>query len=150
MTTTADPNANAANQPDHLLYELDGHVATITLNRPDRMNAISSAMLEALSAQLVACQKDPQVRAIILTGAGRGFCAGLDLQDQGERIQQDGESGVVAGYSLFDWRDAPPTVIYRMDKPGGNGWDMATTLQSVCGPGDDAEPVITIMGMDED
>ena len=130
MTTTADPV-----QTDELLYELDDHVAIITLNRPDRMNAISGPMLEALSARLVACQKDPEVRAIILTGSGRAFCAGLDLQDQASRIQGDGESNIGApGFQLFDWRDAPPTVIYRMDKPmicalngaaAGYGMDMA-------------------------
>ncbi len=91
-------------------------------------------MLQALSAQLVACQRDPEIRAIILTGSGRGFCAGLDLQDQQERMRETGESSVGAGYNLFDWRDAPPTVIYRMDKPmicalngaaAGYGMDMA-------------------------
>ncbi len=134
MTTTADASPKTSSTSDDLLYEIDGYVATITLNRPDRLNAINSTMLEALSAQLVACQKDPIVRAIILTGAGRGFCAGLDLQEQGERLKQEGDSAVSPGFSLFDWRDAPPTVIYRMDKPiicalngaaAGYGMDMA-------------------------
>ena len=134
MTTIADPAPQTSNASDDLLYEIEGHVATITLNRPDRLNAINGPMLEALSAQLVACQKDANVRAIILTGAGRGFCAGLDLQEQGERLKQEGDSGVTRGFSLFDWRDAPPTVIYRMDKPiicalngaaAGYGMDMA-------------------------
>ena len=70
------------------------------------------------------------MRAIILTGSGRGFCAGLDLQDQATRLK---EGGRTPGYSLFDWRDAPPTVIYRMDKlicalngtAAGYGMDMA-------------------------
>ncbi len=51
VTTTTDRTTT-----DDLLYEVDGHVGIITLNRPDRLNAISGAMLEALSAQLVACQ----------------------------------------------------------------------------------------------
>ncbi|MCZ6544621.1 MAG: enoyl-CoA hydratase/isomerase family protein [Chloroflexi bacterium] len=129
MTTTTDPTTT-----NDLLYEVDGHVGIITLNRPDRLNAISRAMLEALSAQLVACQKDREIRVVILTGSGRGFCSGLDLQEQGERLRQEGESDVSSGYSLFDWRDAPPTVIYRMDKPiicalngaaAGYGMDIA-------------------------
>ena len=135
MTTAADPAFQTRSSSGDLLYEIDDHVATITLNRPDRMNAINGPMLEALSAQLVACQKDTNVRAIILTGAGRGFCAGLDLQEQGERLKHESESdGTSGSFSLFDWRDAPPTVIYRMDKPiicalngaaAGYGMDMA-------------------------
>ena len=50
MTTTADPTPDTSSSTDDLLYEVDGHVATITLNRPDRLNAISGPMLEALSA----------------------------------------------------------------------------------------------------
>jgi enoyl-CoA hydratase/carnithine racemase len=66
------------------------------LNRPERLNAISGAMLAQLSDELV--DRDPQVRAVVLTGAGRGFCAGLDLQDaaSGSGIGGDGvlpESG---------------------------------------------------------
>jgi enoyl-CoA hydratase len=66
-----------------LLYEKDGPIATLTLNRPDRLNAISGPMLAALSAKLVEANEDRDVRAIILTGAGRGFCSGLDLEDHG-------------------------------------------------------------------
>ena len=65
-----------------LLVEKSEFVATITLNRPERLNAISNPMLAALSEALVDADKDPEVRVVILTGAGRGFCAGLDLQDQ--------------------------------------------------------------------
>ena len=64
-----------------LLYEKDGPIATLTLNRPDRLNAISGPMLAALSERLIEANGDRDVRAIIITGAGRGFCAGLDLQD---------------------------------------------------------------------
>lgn len=115
-----------------LLYQADEGVGIITLNRPDRLNAISGSMLEALSAQLIACQKDPAVRVVVLTGAGRGFCSGLDLQDQAARARE--HDGATPGYQLFDWRDAPPTVLYRMDKPvicalngpaAGYGMDLA-------------------------
>ena len=114
-----------------LLYEERGHVAIITLNRPERLNAISREMLEALSAQLIACQREPEIRVVVLTGSGRGFCSGLDLVDQQQRLS-DGEGR--PGYSLFDLRDEPPTVLQRMDKPvicavngaaAGYGMDMA-------------------------
>ena len=64
-----------------VLVERDGHVATLTLNRPERLNAISGPMLEQLSARLLELDADREVRAIVLTGAGQGFCAGLDLKD---------------------------------------------------------------------
>ncbi len=57
-------------------------IATITLNRPERLNAISGGMLASLSHAFRAADRDRDVRAIILTGAGRGFCAGLDLKDR--------------------------------------------------------------------
>ena len=115
---------------DELLVERDGNVLTITLNRPDRMNAISGPMLSALSSTLQEANTDPEVRAVVLTGAGRGFCSGLDLKDQ-----MSGEgSGARRGFQLFDLHNSPPVVINRMDKPmicalngaaAGYGMDMA-------------------------
>ena len=64
-----------------ILYEVDDGRARITLNRPERLNAISRPMLAELSAKVVEANKDPDTRCIVLTGAGRGFCAGLDLID---------------------------------------------------------------------
>jgi 2-(1,2-epoxy-1,2-dihydrophenyl)acetyl-CoA isomerase len=63
-----------------LLYEVDQGVATITLNRPAVLNAISSQMIEELQAVLNTVQDDAVVRAVVLTGAGRGFCSGADLK----------------------------------------------------------------------
>lgn len=62
-----------------LLGVTDG-VALVTLNRPDRLNAISADMGERLDAVMAEAGADPKVRAVVLTGAGRGFCAGADLQ----------------------------------------------------------------------
>ena len=64
-----------------LLYDVSAGVATITLNRPERLNAITLAMLASLSAALREADLDREVRVVVLTGAGRGFCAGLDLKD---------------------------------------------------------------------
>ncbi|MFZ0658450.1 MAG: enoyl-CoA hydratase/isomerase family protein, partial [Candidatus Binataceae bacterium] len=64
-----------------LLAEKTGHVATLKLNRPERMNAISVVMLSSLGEKLKEYDSDPDVRVIILTGEGRGFCSGLDLKD---------------------------------------------------------------------
>jgi 2-(1,2-epoxy-1,2-dihydrophenyl)acetyl-CoA isomerase len=62
-----------------ILYDRKNSVATITLNRPDRRNAIIDLMLKEISHALKTAQKDAGVRAIVFTGAGKGFCAGQDL-----------------------------------------------------------------------
>jgi 2-(1,2-epoxy-1,2-dihydrophenyl)acetyl-CoA isomerase len=67
---------------DTLLYEVDHGIATITLNRPAVLNAINAQMLEELQGVLNAVQVDTNVRTVVLTGAGRGFCAGADLKDR--------------------------------------------------------------------
>ena len=64
-----------------LLYAVAGDVATVTLNRPDRMNCLNTAMRSELLDALTRAPRD--ARAVILTGAGRGFCAGQDLGDAG-------------------------------------------------------------------
>jgi enoyl-CoA hydratase/carnithine racemase len=116
---------------EELLVERDGNVLVITLNRPDRMNAISGPMLSALSTTLQEANTDPEVRVVVLTGAGRGFCAGLDLKDQ---MSGNGVGAGQRGYRLFDLHNSPPVVINRMDKPmicalngaaAGYGMDMA-------------------------
>ena len=65
---------------DEVLYEVDGHVATLTLNRPDQRNAISPEVTAALGAALGRLEADDEVWVGVLTGAGRDFCAGADLK----------------------------------------------------------------------
>ncbi len=121
--------------PDYtdLLYEVAGGVATITLNRPDRLNAITAPMLISLSKVLRDADADPEVRVIVITGAGRGFCAGLDLKDlvAGTGIGADG-SGLAT--ARFDLASSPPVVLHTTDKPvicalngaaAGYGMDLA-------------------------
>lgn len=68
---------------EQILYTVENRVATITLNRPDRLNAFTRQMM----AELIDCfdriDADDDVRAVVITGAGRGFCAGADLADAG-------------------------------------------------------------------
>ena len=59
---------------------VDGGVATVTLSRPDKLNAFTGTMREDLLAALRACQNDPAVRVVVITGAGRAFCAGGDVE----------------------------------------------------------------------
>ena len=64
-----------------ILLQREGAIARLTLNRPDRLNALTLAMLGELSAALSELDGDDTVRVVILTGSGRGFCAGQDLTD---------------------------------------------------------------------
>jgi enoyl-CoA hydratase/carnithine racemase len=66
---------------DEVLYELDGHVATITYNRPDAMNAVNGAMRRGLNDAFARFRDDEDAWVGIVTGAGRAFCAGGDLRD---------------------------------------------------------------------
>ena len=120
---------------EELLVETKGRVAVITLNRPDRLNAISGAMLNELSAKMVEANKDPDIRCIVLTGSGKGFCAGLDLIDVGEGGIGSGSGGSNRPRQLFDLRDAPINVMWGIDTPivcavngAAAGYGMDVTL----------------------
>ena len=76
----------ADQQYETLLLETDSGVSTITLNRPDALNALNATMRRELLATVRSAGRDADVRAIVITGAGRGFCAGADLRGgSGER-----------------------------------------------------------------
>jgi len=113
--TLPKPDAKADAAAPEVLYEVSDHIATLTLNRPDRMNAISGPMLARLSELLLKANADPNVRAILLTGAGRAFCVGLDLVDatQGSGIGSQTDRVSVD----LDLRNTPPTILFAMDKP---------------------------------
>ena len=69
----------------HATLHNEGPVSVVTLNRPERLNAIGTALLADLHDALAGAQADPDTRAIVLTGAGRAFCAGDDLKEFGEQ-----------------------------------------------------------------
>jgi len=68
-----------------LLSTLEDGVLTLTLNRPEARNAMSDAMNQALGAQLAWAELDPAVKCVVLTGAGKGFCAGGDVKGMADR-----------------------------------------------------------------
>ena len=70
------------------LYQVSDRVATITLNRPDKLNAWTGTMEQEVRASIYEAEQDPNVRVIVLTGAGRGFCAGADMSLLGEIAQK--------------------------------------------------------------
>ena len=89
-----------------ILYEVEDRILTLTLNRPDRLNAFTQTMLEELVDALDRSDADDEIRAVIVTGAGRGFCAGADLE---------------SGGNTFDARertDRGPSQILRRDGGG--------------------------------
>lgn len=121
---------SAANQ--EVLYEVRDGIATITLNAPERMNTISRDMLDRLTACLVEADRAPEVRCVILTGAGRAFCAGLDVK----AMSEGRDTGILSNTArpTLDLRNTPPTVLHAMDKPvicavnggaAGYGMDLA-------------------------
>ncbi len=116
-----------------LLYELHDGIGVLTLNRPERLNAISVEMLEALTRTLADADRDPRVRCLVLTGAGKGFCSGLDIKDA---MEGKGVGGALAGggVSHVGTRELPTVVLHELDTPvvcaingaaAGYGLDLA-------------------------
>ncbi|MFM7536340.1 MAG: enoyl-CoA hydratase/isomerase family protein [Acidimicrobiales bacterium] len=121
---------------DEVLYDVADHIATITLNAPGRMNTISGPMLDALSDRLIEADRDREVRVIVLTGAGRAFCAGLDLAAQmaGPKGGLGNLGSLDSNPGELDLRSTPPTVLHNLDTPticalnggaAGYGLDLA-------------------------
>lgn len=92
----------------------DEGVATVTLNRPDRLNSFTSAMHEELAGALGTIADDADVRAVVLTGAGRGFCAGQDLADRA--VSSEG-AAVDLGETVGRYWSPLIRRITSMDKP---------------------------------
>jgi enoyl-CoA hydratase/carnithine racemase len=94
-----------------ILYEVEDNIATITMNRPDKLNAFTSVMLEEIIDAVDRTDADDDVRAVIFTGAGRGFCAGADLSRGASTFDMKEREG--AG-SIDDWRDGGGLVSLRL------------------------------------
>ena len=121
---------------DEVLLEVRDRIGIITLNAPGRMNTISSEMLNLMSEKLLAADQDPEVRCIVLTGAGKAFCAGLDMGAMSGKSQSLGvlDGGGESMSGEINLRDTPPIVLHNIDTPvicalnggaAGYGLDMA-------------------------
>ena len=121
-----------------LLYEVKDKIATITLNRPDKLNAFTGEMIDAWQRALAEAQRDDGVNVVIVTGAGRAFCSGGDVgrMRQGEPTALDGKNGLWEGVHRV------PKQLEQMDKPviamvnglavgAGMGLSMLTLLIAV-------------------
>ena len=90
-----------------LLVEKKNGVATLTLNRPDQMNSLSLELRWELQAALEDIGADPEIGVVVLTGAGKAFCAGLDLKEMGSSVQERG---------AVQPKD-PPSLLRAVNKP---------------------------------
>jgi 2-(1,2-epoxy-1,2-dihydrophenyl)acetyl-CoA isomerase len=96
-----------------LLLEKAEGVATLTLNRPDKLNAFTPALLRRLKAGLDEVERDASIRAVLLTGAGRGFCAGQDL----DLRRGTAGGGEASAKSLDTWYNPLVRQLRRLEKP---------------------------------
>ncbi|MFC3084681.1 2-(1,2-epoxy-1,2-dihydrophenyl)acetyl-CoA isomerase PaaG [Tabrizicola soli] len=99
---------------DTVLASLDTGVLRLTLNRPDKLNSFNEEMLLALRAQIRRAHEDEAVRAVLLTGAGRGFCAGQDL---GDRDPRKGGPVPDLGHTLETFYNPTLRLIRGLEKP---------------------------------
>jgi 2-(1,2-epoxy-1,2-dihydrophenyl)acetyl-CoA isomerase len=120
-----------------LLERLEGGVLTLTLNRPERLNAFNAALIEGLSSALKRAAADKECRVVLITGAGRGFCAGADLAnrafvpgetrpDLGEALEK-GLNPIIRGI-----RNLPKPVVCAVNGPAaGAGANIALSCDIV-------------------
>ena len=94
-----------------ILVEKDGYVAILTLNRPDHLNALTLSMQDELLAALKEVDSDPEVRAIIVTGAGRAFCAGIDMSS-GATAAED-----TVPQDLLEEKTSTVKFLFSLNKP---------------------------------
>jgi len=96
-----------------LLYEVKDRIATITLNRPDKLNAFTGPMIEAWAGALAEAQRDEAVNVVVVTGAGRAFCAGGDVG----RMGQGAPTPLEHKNQLWENIHRVPRTLEAMDKP---------------------------------
>ena len=117
----------------HVLVAREGAVGRVTLNRPDRLNALTFPMREAIAAAFDSLGRDSSVRAVILDGAGRGFCASGDTSGMGRFTAESGRERLKSAHRMI-------TAIANIEKPviaavrgpvAGIGWSMALACDMI-------------------
>ncbi|BBZ08497.1 enoyl-CoA hydratase [Mycolicibacterium doricum] len=118
---------------DSVLMQVDDHVALITVNDPDRRNAVTFEMSAALRAAVDAAEADPEVHTVIVTGAGKAFCAGADLTALGEATE-DGLRRIYDGF-LAIAHCTLPTIAAVNGAAVGAGLNLALAADvRIAGP----------------
>ena len=116
-----------------LIRHSDG-VQHLTLNRPDKRNAMSRALIHALKAAFEACDADPAVRVVVLDGAGAGFCAGADLTETGAIATEDGASAhanLIASLLITPRTLSKPVIAQVHGFALGAGCGLALACNSI-------------------
>ncbi|MBI5509825.1 MAG: enoyl-CoA hydratase/isomerase family protein [Deltaproteobacteria bacterium] len=117
-------------------------VARVTLNRPDIRNAFNDVMIRELAAVFAALKDDPELRVVVLTGAGSAFCAGADLQWMGEVLsytkEQNLRDSTALATLLREIYDFPRPVIGRINGPAIGGGTGVTAVTDIAIASDDA------------
>lgn len=115
-----------------LLYELNQAIATLTLNRPARLNALDNTLRQELYQAILQAGADDKVRVIVITGAGRGFCAGGDMKNANEVKEGRAERPLLDRIAPFRdkvvlaMRDTPKPIIAAVNGPAaGAGMNLA-------------------------
>ena len=115
-----------------LLYSVQDRIATLTLNRPDRLNALGDTLREDLNDAVAKAAADPNVRVLVITGAGRGFCSGGDVKSMNEKNQTGdtpppGERWApIRDRVLLAMRDCPKPIIAAINgAAAGAGMNLA-------------------------
>jgi enoyl-CoA hydratase/carnithine racemase len=111
MSVSSDGSGDAAQSDDVVLYEASDGVAVVTLNRPDRLNAWTPALGDRYFERLLEAARDPEVRAIVVTGAGRGFCAGADMALLDDVSDAAADGAPQGKYRAVDTLTIPKPVI---------------------------------------
>jgi 2-(1,2-epoxy-1,2-dihydrophenyl)acetyl-CoA isomerase len=121
-----------AEHAHHIEVDIQRHVATLTLNRPERLNALGADMREQLLAALERLEADPAARVIVITGAGRGFCSGGDVKEMSERrakgtmVRREGEIVPIRDRILLKLQALPKPVIAAVNGiAAGAGMNLA-------------------------
>jgi enoyl-CoA hydratase/carnithine racemase len=111
---------------DEVLCAVDGGVATVTLNRPDKRNAMNMALLAALRARFDELDQNPEVRVVVVRGGGPAFCSGMDLEEMEERrgVPGDPESGVIEVLQRVE-RSRHPTIAMVHGDAIAGGCELA-------------------------
>ena len=100
---------------EHLMVERRGHVALITLDRPEKLNALNRGLQDETRQACAELRDDDDVRAIVWTGAGRGFCSGADLT--GGRAPDEGVPPQNERLDEMGWVGKQALAVYELDKP---------------------------------
>lgn len=114
-------------------FSIERHVAVITLNRPDKMNALTPEMREALGTHFENAGRDPQVRAVLLTAAGKSFCASGDVSRMGDFTPESGRELLMLAHRMVRnlANIEKPVVAGVRGAVAGIGWSMALACDAV-------------------